>query len=142
MSIRTTLIRLLAVMASAWAICGVAQAEISQGNLGERLERLRQMSPDERQRVQAEWKSLAPEQQLEKRRELGSHLAAMTPEQRQQMRQQMREHWQQAPPDGERRQWREQRQLQRDERQQWREQRPLPREDRPQRGDGRGWRGR
>lgn len=137
MSVRTTVIRLLAITASAWAISGAAQAEIVPGGQGERLERLRQMSPEDRQRALADYRNLPPEQQAEKRRDLRESFAALTPEQRQQMRQQMREHWQQMPPE-ERRQMREQRQAQREDRQQLREQRSFQREERPQRG----WRGR
>lgn len=138
MSIRTTMIQLLAVTASAWALSGAAHAEYGSGLAGDRF---RQVSSDDRQRLQGDWRSLSAEQQAEKRREIGEKLAAMTPEQRQQMRQQMRDHWQQMPPE-ERRQFREQRQQQREEQYIQREERQQFRQERPIQGNGGGWHGR
>ena len=139
MTIKTTLIRLLAVTASAWAMSGAAYAEIMREPVGSLIERMQTMSPQERQRLQEEWRNLPPEQQAEKRREIHEHLSALSPEQRQQMRQQMREHWQQKPPEERREQrqrWQEERRQVRDEQQGqlgqgW--------QQRPQNGEGRGF---
>jgi hypothetical protein len=136
MMIRNTLVRLLAVTASAWAIGGVAHAEIGRFATGPFPEQTdgRIAGPEFAQR---DWRALSPEQKVQRRQEIHERLAALTPEQRQQMRQQMREHWRQAPPDqrdirreaGERRQG-----GMPDDRRQWREERRQGGE----RGDGGG----
>ena len=125
MSVKHSLIRLLAVTASAWAIGGAAMVGNIHQPASELLARLPVMSAEERKSLHQEWQTLSPEQQAEKKREMREHLAAMTPEQRQQMRQQMREHWQQMPQ--------EQRY---EQRQQWQDERRKVREDRGQQRGG------
>ncbi len=133
MTVRTSIIRLLAVTASAWAIASPAQADMGRRG-GERAEQAVVLGQP---LSRVDWRNLSPDQRVEKRREFSDGMAALTPEQRQQMRQQMREHWQQAPP--------EQRAAERrqgapgvDERRQLREERQNQREERRQQGWGRG----
>ncbi|MGE5386909.1 MAG: hypothetical protein ACM3SV_13590 [Betaproteobacteria bacterium] len=133
MTVRTSIIRLLAVTASAWAIATPVEADMGRRAV-DRLDR-GMVASQFLSRV--DWRNLPPDQRVEKRREFSDGMAALTPEQRQQMRQQMREHWQQVPPEqraGERRQG----QQGADERRQLREERQNQREERRQQGWGRG----
>lgn len=139
MTIRTTIVRMLAVTASAWAIGGNAYAEIARFSAGEQ----RGWQGDGRNAQVAEqwveWRAAPGRPRAEQER-----LAGLSPEQRQQMRQQMREHWQQMPQDQRDRQGQQQRwQNPPEDRRQFREERREIREERNQqrgwnRGEGRG----